>query len=188
MPTLESTDLEQARQYFCHTLNRVREVTTGLSGAQWRFKPAPGCWSIAENVEHMVIVQEHVLGPFREQLAQAPPPPAGRDNRTLDALVLEKIPDRSVKAKAPDFLEPTGHWTLPDSLERLSRNNQRLTAFVETTPDLREHVTEAPPMRIVTNGASTTMDGYQWALMVAAHNERHVRQILEVKQDPNYPG
>jgi hypothetical protein len=31
------------------------------------------------------------------------------------------------------------------------------------------------------------MDGYQWALTVAAHDQRHVFQILEVKADPNYP-
>jgi hypothetical protein len=187
MTTLESTDLDQARQYFGQTLNRVHQVASGLSDAQWHFKPAPDRWSIAENLEHMVIVQERVLGPVREQLAQAPAPPAGRDCPMLDAIILEKIPDRSIKAKAPDFIEPTGQWALLPTLDRLYRNYERLIALVETTPDLREHVLEAPPLRIVTNGAHTTMDGYQWALTVAAHDERHVRQILEVKEDPNYP-
>ena len=45
---------------------------------------------------------------------------------------------------------------------------------------------EAPPLRIVTNGEFDTMDGYQWALTAAGHDERHVRQILEVKADPNF--
>jgi hypothetical protein len=31
------------------------------------------------------------------------------------------------------------------------------------------------------------MDGYQWALAPAGHDERHVRQILEVQADRNYP-
>lgn len=59
--------------------------------------------------------------------------------------------------------------------------------FVASAGGLREHVLEAPPLRIVTNGAFDTMDGYQWALTLAAHDERHVRQILELKADPNYP-
>jgi hypothetical protein len=31
------------------------------------------------------------------------------------------------------------------------------------------------------------MDGYQWVLATAAHTERHTKQILEVKSDPNFP-
>jgi len=187
MTTLPFTDLNQARQYFGQTRNRVIEVTTGLSDAQWRFKPAPDRWSIAENLEHMVIVQERVLGPVREQLAQAPPASADRDYEQVDRIIVEKIPDRSIKAKAPDFIQPTGQWTPLAALDRLARNYERLTGFVESTPDLREHVLESPPLRFVTNGEFEIMDGYQWALTVAAHDQRHVSQILEVQADPNYP-
>jgi hypothetical protein len=31
------------------------------------------------------------------------------------------------------------------------------------------------------------MDGYEFVLFIAAHSERHTKQILEVKADPNYP-
>jgi hypothetical protein len=187
MTTLQSADLDQARQYFDYTRGRVIDVTAGLSESQWKFKPASDRWSIAELLEHMVMVQERFLGPICEQLAQAPAPPVDRDNRQIDAIVFERIPDRSIKAKAPEFIEPTGTWTLPAALDRLSRNYERLSEFVESNPGLREHILESPPLKIVTNGAFHTMDGYQWALTVAAHDERHVRQILEVKADPNYP-
>ena len=187
MTTLETTDLQQARQYFCHTRNRVAEATTRLSDAQWSFKPAPDRWSIAEILEHMVIVQERVLERLRDQFPKAPAPPPDRDNRQIDAIVFERIPERSPRVTAPPVIEPTGQWTLPDTMDRLFRNYERLTAFVESTPDLREHILESPPLRVVTNGAFDTMDGYQWALTAAAHDERHVRQILEVKTDPNYP-
>jgi hypothetical protein len=40
MTTLESAELDQAREYFLQSRNRVVEVTKGLSDAQWRFKPA----------------------------------------------------------------------------------------------------------------------------------------------------
>ncbi|HWX42450.1 MAG TPA: DinB family protein [Blastocatellia bacterium] len=80
-----------ARQYFDRSRSRVVEVTTGLSDAQWRFKPAPDRWSIAEILEHMVIVHERVIGRVREQLPQEPAPPE-RDYHKLDAVVIEKIP------------------------------------------------------------------------------------------------
>jgi hypothetical protein len=31
------------------------------------------------------------------------------------------------------------------------------------------------------------LDGYEWILAAAAHSERHTKQILEVKADPNFP-
>ena len=187
MTTLQSTDIDQALRYFEQTRSRVKEVITGLSEAQWRFKPAPDRWSISENLEHMVIVHERILGPIREQLAQAPAPPADGDHQVVDRIIFEKVPDRSIKAKAPDFMEPIGQMSLPDSLDRLSRNYERLTAFVESTHDLREHVLESPPLRRITNGAYQSMDGYQWALTAAAHDQRHLNQILEVKAHVNYP-
>jgi hypothetical protein len=184
---LESTDLEQARQYFGRVRTLAFEVTKGLSEAQWRFKPAAERWSIAEILEHMVVVEDRVLGPVRERLRQAPPPPVDQDCHEVDAIILERIPDRSMRAEAPEMIRPTGLWTLPETIDRLLRNYERLTAFVESTPELREHALESPPLRIVTKGAMDTMDGYQWALTAAAHDERHIRQILEVKDDPNYP-
>lgn len=187
MPTVVANDLEQARQYFAATRKRVEEATAGLSDAQLRFKPAPDRWSIAEILEHMVIVHERVLTRILEQLPQAPAPAADRNSQLLDAIVIEKIPDRSVKAKAPEFIQPTGTMPALAGLEAIFRNHERLLLLLESTPDLREHILDSPPLRVVTNGAYDTMDGYQWLLTAAAHDERHVRQILELKEDPNYP-
>ena len=182
-----SIDLGEARKYFDETQKRVVDATTGLSPAQWTFKAAPDRWSIQEILEHMVLSQERILGPVREQWAQAPPPEPGRDYRQIDAIVLEKLPDRSRKVKGPDFMEPRGEGTPAEALQRFFRNYERLAAFVESTPDLREHVLESKPLSFVTNGAHTLMDGYQWALTMAAHDQRHLFQMLEVKADPGYP-
>jgi hypothetical protein len=42
-------------------------------------------------------------------------------------------------------------------------------------------------LRYLTSGAHTTMDGLQWAITAAAHDERHIRQIEELQADANYP-
>jgi hypothetical protein len=187
MNTLEATELDQAREYFNQTHDRVLAVTQGLSEAQFRFKPAPDRWSIAEILEHMVMTEERILGPVRELLAQAPAPPADHDCRLIDSIVFSKIPDRTIRAKAPEAIQPTGQWTLAATCHRFSANYRRLHDYVATTSDLRAHAIEAPPLRAITEGAFSIMDAYQWAIAVAAHDERHVRQILEIKDDPNYP-
>ncbi|HKV95811.1 MAG TPA: DinB family protein [Candidatus Angelobacter sp.] len=187
MTTMVAADLEQARQYFAFTRKRLEEATAGLSGEQARFKPAPERWSIAEILEHLSIAHDRIMTRIVEQFPQAPASEPGRDSQTVDALILEKIPDRSMKASAPEFARPTSLVAPAEALDRIFRSYQRLAEFLESTADLREHVLEAMPLRFTTNGAHSTADGYQWALIAAAHDERHVRQILEVKASPNYP-
>ena len=188
MTAAQITDLNKAQRHFGHARKRVAEVTAGLSDVQWSFKTAPERWSIAEILEHMALVHERVFEFRLKQLAQAPGAPADRDYREIDRLAMEKIPDRSVKAQAPDFIKPTGQVRPEDALQRLFQSYERLAAFVESTPGLRDHIMEAPPLRLVTNGAYDMMDGYQWALTLASHDLRHVEQIVEVKADPSYPG
>ena len=187
MTTLMATDLEKAREYFAFTRGRLVEVTSGLTDAQARFKPAANCWSIADILDHLVTVHQRVMTRLVEQFPHAPAPEPGRDSQTVDALVLEKIPDRSIKAKAPEFVLPKGLLPPTEALDSIFRSYERLTEFLESRPDLREHVMDSPPLRAVTDGACSTADGYQWALTAAAHVERHVRQILELKAAPDYP-
>jgi hypothetical protein len=58
---------------------------------------------------------------------------------------------------------------------------------LESTPGLRQHVVESRPLKAISQGAYTLMDGYEWALAAGAHTERHTRQILEVRADANFP-
>ncbi len=37
------------------------------------------------------------------------------------------------------------------------------------------------------DGPVGNMDGYQFILFIAAHSERHVKQIKEVEADPSFP-
>ena len=187
MNAVQYTDVDQARRYFEESRSRVVGVTSGLSDAQWQFKPALDRWSIAEILEHMVIIQERVLGPVQEQLAQAPAPSAEADQRQVDRIIFEKIPGRSMKANAPEPTRPTGRLAPQAALERFQANYVRLANLVESNPDLRRHVLESPPLRFVTSGAFQMMDGYQWALTVAAHDLRHAAQMVEVKEHPDYP-
>jgi hypothetical protein len=184
---LTSSELEQGRLYLQQTRSYVIGATRGLSEAQWTFKPSPDRWSIAEILEHMVLTQEFVLGPIREQLAKAPAASANRDYKRVDGIVVNQLSDRLHKFQAPEALKPTGRWTSAVASDRLLTNYGRLTEFLESTPDLRQHTLDAPPLKAVSKGAFESMDGYQWVLAAAAHTERHTKQILEVKADARFP-
>ena len=109
--------------------------------------------------------------------------PAGapdRDYKKTDAMVLAMVPDRSHKAQAPPPLVPTGKWTPAESLDHFLKSRAKTIEYMKTTPDLREHVVTEDPL-------GQPMDGYEFLLFIGAHSERHTKQILEVKADPNFP-
>lgn len=185
--TLTAAEMEQCRRYVEQTGNGVVAATRELSEEQWNFKPGPDRWSIAEIVEHMILVQELVLEPVREKLAAAAVVSANRDYRRVDDFVTDRFPVRDMKLQAPEPAKPTGRWAPPAALVRIIANCGRLTEWVESTPDLRQRTIEAMPLKAISKGELEQMDGYQWVLAVAAHTERHTKQIREVQGDAGYP-
>ena len=180
-------ELDQARKFLEQTQSAVTGATRGLSEAQWRFKPSPDLWSIAENLDHIVIVVERVLGPILDQLADAPPPAPDRDWQQIDKIVINQFPNRLQKFQAPEFVRPADHIDPRELLDRLATDYARLAECLESRPGLRQHVAPAAPLKAVSQGAFELMDGYQWILAAAAHTERHTKQMLEVMADPGYP-
>lgn len=184
---LSRAELDQARLYLEQTKDGIIGAVKGLSEAQWAFKPAADRWSIAEIVEHVIFVQERILGPISDQLALAPPAPRDRDHAGIDRIVINEFPNRLTKFKAPEFSHPKGCYTRSEALDRLVKNYSELKEVLESTPDLREHALEALPLKAVSKGAHDLMDGYQWILTAGAHTERHTKQILEVAACPDFP-
>jgi hypothetical protein len=184
---LVQSELERARLYLEQTRCCLVGATRGLSDAQWNFKPAPHRWSIAEILEHLIAVQEFVLGPVRGQLAASPVFFDRHDYGQVDEIVMNKFPNRLKKFQTSEALYPVGQWAPPVLSERLLSNHGLLLEYLESTPHLRRHMVESPPLKAITNGAFESMDGYQWVLGTAAHNERHTKQILEIRADTNFP-
>ncbi len=176
---LTSTDREKGLRYLADTRNGAVEATNGLSDAQWKFKPAPDRWSIAEIIEHLVLVESFLQENVRPRLASSTATVQDRDPKEVDAMILAKMPDRSSKYQAPPPIVPTGRWTPQVALDRFLASRQQTVAFLKSDADLRGPV--------VTHPAFGAMDGYEWILAIAAHSERHTKQILEVKADPNFP-
>ncbi len=185
--SLTPSEVEQGNLHLSQTCAAALGSVAGLSETQWNFQPSPDRWSIAKILEHIVVVQERVLAMVKDHLPTGAPPPPDRNAQLIDAIVINQFPNRLTKANAPEFLDPSGDCTLGDTRNRLLTNTRRLAECLETVPDLRHHVLDAPPLRFISKGEYTVMDGYQWILAASAHTERHAKQILEVKVDPGFP-
>jgi hypothetical protein len=180
--TLTPQEREFALKSLQTTRDKFLQSIAGLSQKQWTFKPAPDRWSVAEVSEHITVSESALLGLVQKQVMTSPAAPEKREQvKGKDEMILQKIPDRSHKAQAPEFLRPTGRWATEADLTKAFEESRKVTMdYVRTTnDDLRDHFFDHPVFG--------TLDGYQWLLLLSAHSERHTAQIEEVKADPNFP-
>lgn len=171
---------DRALQYLESTRKNVLEATRGLTEAQWNFRPAPDRWSVAQVMEHIAASEDFIRDNLlKEKVMISPAGQPGRNVKVTDEAVVAKVPDRAHKAQAPAPLVPSNRFGSPDgSVKHFVESRATTEQFLETTTGLRDHVMDGPVGK---------MDGYEFVLFIAAHSERHTKQINEVKADPNFP-
>jgi hypothetical protein len=177
------TDAERAT--LCAHLERTRSLAlaalAGLTEAQWNFRPSPAAWSVGEIAEHIAVSEATVFETVGAMLSRPPEPHRAPEVAGKDRLVLERVPVRGRKASSPEAMRPHGRLTTPSQVaEAISEARERTLRFVQTTgADLRAFFEPHPALQM--------LDAWQWLAMIASHTERHVRQIEEWKQSPEYP-
>jgi hypothetical protein len=170
---------DRALQYLETTKKGVLEATRGLSEAQWNFKAAPERWSVAQVMEHIAAAEDFLRTLTKEKIMMAPAGEPGRDLKKTDDTVLAMVPDRTNKVQAPEPLVPSNRFGSPEaSLKHFVESRAATEDFLKSTAGLRDHVSDSPMGKL---------DGYEFVLLIAAHSERHTKQINEVKADPNFP-
>ena len=170
---------DRALQYLESTKKNVLEATKGLSDEQWNFKPAPDRWSVAQVMEHIAAAEDFLRDFTKEKVMNGPAGEPGRDVKKTDEAVLTMVPDRTHKAQAPEALVPNNRFGSSDgSLKHFIESRSATEDFLKNTAGLRDHVTDSPLGKL---------DGYEFVLFIAAHSERHTKQINDVKADPNFP-
>jgi hypothetical protein len=180
--TLTAGEREVALKSLEATRDAFLQSIAGLSEKQWRFKPGPDRWSVAEVSEHIAVSESALFGMVRDKIMTSPADPSKRaEVAGKDEIVLQRVPDRSHKAQAPEFLKPTNRWATREETTKAFEDSRKATMdYVRTTnDDLRDHFGPHPLLG--------PLDAYQWILLISAHSERHTKQIEEVKANPNFP-
>jgi DinB superfamily len=158
----------------------LSDEVAGLGAAQTAFRRAPDTWSIAEVVEHLVLVSEIYWQNLQDAVRQKPDATheSTKKSRMTDADVLWYGIDRSWREPAiPTERAPGKLQDVRAAMETYRRNHDRLRRFIATTgEDLRAHIVQRQGC-----------DAYQWALLISTHEQRHILQIREVKADGRFP-
>jgi len=178
---VSQADKDRALQYLESTKKGVLDATKGLSEAQWNFKSAPDRWSVAQVMEHLAAAEDMLRGMTQDQVMKSPAVALRDETETkkADEGVLAMVPDRSHKAQAPEPLQPTNRFGSPTAAQKHFFESRATTEdYLKNATGLRAHLSDSPLGKL---------DGYEWVLLIAAHSERHTKQMLEVKADPNFP-
>ncbi|MGA3187593.1 MAG: DinB family protein [Bryobacteraceae bacterium] len=155
---------------------------SGLSEAQWTFKPAPNVWSVQECAEHIVLSESFIFDSAMQVLKTPAVPRPEKSNAAFDQQLAIGVQDRSHKATAPAPIDPVGRaatLTRADAARQFTEKRDSNEAYVKSTSDdLRTHVAAGP---------AGPMDAYQFLILMADHTARHTAQIKEVQANANYP-
>ena len=172
---------EELLKYMQQTRKDFEKSVKGLSDAQLNFKAAPDKWSVKEVSEHIALA-ESFLGDSTMKMLSTPVAQEKSATAGKESQLVATLTDRSKKFQAPEPLKPTGKWaTEADILKAFNQARDKNVDFVKKTSevDLRSHLQDSP--------FGGQLDAHEWELFMAGHTARHIKQIEEVKADPNFP-
>jgi hypothetical protein len=152
-----------------------------LTKEQLNWKPNSSTWSIAQNLDHLIVVNETyypVLASLKEGRYKTPfIAKIGFMVSFLGKTVLEAVqPDRQKKMKTFPIWEPSTSKVSEDILKRFEMHQNELKQKIEEAQGLVEQdvVISSPANRNIVYKLETAFD------IIVSHEQRHLEQAKEV--------
>ncbi|HYL98724.1 MAG TPA: DinB family protein [Blastocatellia bacterium] len=167
--------LEDSRKEF---LGSIQDLT----GEQWNYRPAPFRWTIGQVSEHIVLAEGSLFQAVTKAVQSPPNPDWESKTASKTAFLNQVMPTRVGRAQAPWEIQPKGGLSKEEVIRRYNEVRGRTLDFAKHTDvALKEHTLQHPfPV-------FGTLNAYQWLIYIPLHNQRHDKQIAEVKASPGYP-
>jgi uncharacterized damage-inducible protein DinB len=165
-------------------LSRISNITD----EQWTFEQNPNRWSIGECVEHIARAQRAILDGVVYSLAGPPNPEWFEQTKGKLELVYQNVLTRTPGGvgspfRAPYEVSPTEQWDRARGLQEFYASHGRLRALVESMPREIKNRTFMNPFPQI-----GMLNAHDWLTLATLHVVRHTKQIIEVQEDPSYPG
>ena len=166
---LMQVDKVHALQYLEATKKEVLDATKGLSEAQWKFKPAPDRWSVAQVMEHIAASEDFIRdGLIKEKVMVSPPGEPGRDIKKIDADVEATIPTVLTRRRRQILLCPITGLAL-----RRARSNTFSRAA-----KLRNNISAQLPVCAITSWTGRLA---RWTAMSLSFSSPHTANDIRSK-------
>jgi hypothetical protein len=152
-----------------------------LTKEQLNWKPNASTWSIAQNLDHLIVVNETyypVLASLKEGTYKTPfIAKIGFIVSFLGKTVLKAVlPDRQKKMKTFAIWEPSTSRVREDILERFEIHQNELKQKIEEAKGLvgQDVVISSPANRNIVYKLETAFD------IIVSHEQRHLEQAKEI--------
>jgi len=179
--TISKKEKKAATKALKSSEKNMEKAIKGLSAAQLDFTPAADVWGVGDCVKHLAAAE----GGLRQMLDGSLAAPANPEKRSevkmTDTEFTAMMTSREKKVKTFAPMEPknTTFKSVDEALASFKKQRSDLIGMVKTTnADMRNHVSTLP---------FGSIDAYQLVLMIAAHTNRHVAQMEEVKANAAFP-
>jgi len=171
-------DREHLLVHFQMTTQMVAEQVRGLSPAQLEYRASPDRWTIRECISHLAVAEPDYWRDLMSSV-KAAPDMKGKKSSNSDADIMWYGIDRVVHTKTGGGHEKVDTYKdLALALAKFQALRATMIDYIKTTDDdLRAH----------SFGKHDPIDCWQWMLEISTHAERHIQQIREIKNDPNFP-
>ncbi len=177
---MTSAERETLLKHLAESRERLLCMAKNLSREELHYRPAPGRWTVAECLEHIVTVERRLLGAIQKTLETGPDSSKRSAMEGHDDALMAGLVARVTRFQAPEPLVPTGRWPDEQLLEEFEAARRQTRDFAAvTSADLRRHFFKHPVIG--------ELDLYQWLLLVAGHCDRHRVQSEEVMASPGFP-
>jgi CubicO group peptidase (beta-lactamase class C family) len=178
-PTMTAAERAELIELLSRSEAEMMQYISGLSDAQWSFKPAPERWSIGEVVEHIVLA-EGMMFDLVVKSVDSQANPKWEETLPKTATLKAALPNRSRRVDAPGVIQPKGGMTREVALARFKEQRSRIGAYArDTAKPLKAHTSPNPFFG--------DLNAHQWLLYVPLHTIRHNQQIAEVKTTSTFP-
>ena len=127
--------------------------------------PAPGHWSASGVVEHLILVEEIVVGLWRQRLLERPSSRAGFKSALLISIVSFVVSKTDVRVPTVSELEPKEMMELDELRHRWETARENLVAALP----------EDPRRAWILHPAFGPLSGGQMGRLLASHLEHHLR-------------
>jgi hypothetical protein len=181
-PQMTQPERDQVIQLLKDSQAEFVQAVSNLSDEQWKWKPAPDRWSVAEVSEHILLAEGMLWGKMQEALANPPNPDWEKKTNGKTEFILKVMAPRMGKAQAPEEIKPRGDLTRAEIMSRFAQVRANTLQFAERTQIALKEQTSEHPFPVF-----GTLNAYQWLIYIPLHNMRHDKQIEEVKSTAGFP-
>jgi hypothetical protein len=171
-----SAELDEITQAF-------KQDFGALSGDELNWKPNASTWSIAQIIQHLIVVNETyypVLEQIRSNTYYTPRfGQIGFINRFFGNLILNSVqPEQKRKIKTFPIWEPELSAIRSDIVTRFEKHQHELKLIIQSSEDLlaRHTVISSPANRMIVYKLETAFD------IMVAHEKRHFKQAQEINR------